>query len=65
MISLFTAQSSNETNKKWTHNQVVWFMSVLFIVTTYAVIGNAFFAEGSALHVSNFTVSLLGKYAGT
>lgn len=62
MISLFTAQSSNETNKKWTHNQVVWFMSVLFIVTTYAVIGNAFFAEGSALHVSNFTVSLLGKY---
>jgi len=37
-------------------------IAVLFISTLYVSICNLVFPEGSALHVSNYTVSLLGKY---
>ena len=37
-------------------------IAVLFISTVYVTICNLVFPEGSFLHVSNYTVSLLGKY---
>ncbi|WP_409438827.1 urea ABC transporter permease subunit UrtC [Psychromonas sp. GE-S-Ul-11] len=37
-------------------------IAILFISTLYVTVCNLFFAEGSALHVSDYTVSLLGKY---
>jgi urea transport system permease protein len=37
-------------------------VSVLFLSTAYVTFCNLMFAEGSLLHVSNYTVSLFGKY---
>ncbi|WP_067515391.1 urea ABC transporter permease subunit UrtC [Endozoicomonas ascidiicola] len=37
-------------------------MSFVFVVTTVVVLLNTLMPEGSALHVSNYTVTLLGKY---
>ena len=62
MINLLNGLSGNQVVKKWTQKQAFWFMLVLCTVTAYAVIGNTLFPADSALHVSNFTVSLLGKY---
>jgi len=62
MISLFNTPSTNGQPKKWTQQQAAWFLIVLFSVTLYAVIGNTLFASGSLFHVSDFTVTLLGKY---
>ena len=62
MINLFNSPSTSSHSKKWTQQQAFWFLLVLFSVTLYAVIGNTLFAEGSLFHVSDFTVTLLGKY---
>ena len=37
-------------------------VGTLFIATLYVTVCNLFFAEGDILHVSNYTVSLFGKY---
>ena len=37
-------------------------VGTLFIATLYVTICNVFFSEGSFLHVSDYTVSLFGKY---
>lgn len=37
-------------------------IAVLFVSTLYVTVCNLVFPEGSLLHVSNYTVSLLGKY---
>lgn len=37
-------------------------IAVLFISTFYVTVCNLVFPEGSAMHVSDYTVSLLGKY---
>lgn len=37
-------------------------IAILFISTLYVTVCNLLFPEGSFLHVSNYTVSLLGKY---
>lgn len=39
-----------------------WFLSLLAISTLIVVIGNLFIPEGSAFHVSTYTVTLFGKY---
>ena len=46
--------------KKFTHLHYV--VTTLFVSTLYVTICNLFFAEGSLLHVSDYTVSLFGKY---
>lgn len=45
---------------KLSHLHVV--VGTLFIATLYVTICNVFFSEGSLLHVSDYTVSLFGKY---
>jgi urea transport system permease protein len=37
-------------------------IGILFITTLLVTLGNLIFPESSALHVSDYTVSLLGKY---
>ena len=37
-------------------------VGTLFIATLYVTVCNLFFAEGDVFHVSNYTVSLFGKY---
>ena len=37
-------------------------VGLLFITTLLVTLGNLIFPESSALHVSDYTVSLLGKY---
>lgn len=37
-------------------------IAILFIATLYVTACNLFFAQGTLLHVSDYTVSLLGKY---
>ncbi|MCG6199659.1 urea ABC transporter permease subunit UrtC [Psychromonas antarctica] len=39
-----------------------WVIAILFASTLYVTVCNLFFAEGTLLHVSDYTVSLLGKY---
>jgi urea transport system permease protein len=39
-----------------------WVIAILFVSTLYVTVCNLFFAEGTLLHVSDYTVSLLGKY---
>jgi urea transport system permease protein len=46
--------------QKLSHLHIV--VGTLFIATLYVTVCNLFFAEGSFLHVSNYTVSLFGKY---
>lgn len=38
------------------------FLAVLFVVTIIASLGNLFFPPESALHVSTYTITLMGKY---
>jgi urea transport system permease protein len=45
---------------KLSHLQIV--VSTLFIATLYVTVCNLFFAEGSFFHVTDYTVSLFGKY---
>ena len=61
MTNLFTS-SSADGRSKWTQQQAFWFLLILFGVTLFAVIGNTVFPPSSVFHVSNFTVTLLGKY---
>ena len=46
--------------QKLSHLHVV--VGTLFVATLYVTVCNLFFAEGSFFHVSNYTVSLFGKY---
>lgn len=40
----------------------VLFLLVLGLVSLYVLVANGFIPEGSALHISTYTVTLLGKY---
>lgn len=42
--------------------RVAPFVALLFLVTIFVALGNLVFPEDSALHVSTYTVTLLGKY---
>ncbi|MGJ8694478.1 MAG: urea ABC transporter permease subunit UrtC [Thalassotalea sp.] len=55
-----TSTSLKNIVTKLSHLHVV--VGTLFIATLYVTICNLFFAEGSFLHVSDYTVSLFGKY---
>lgn len=46
--------------KKLSHLQIV--VSTLFIATLYVTVCNLFLSEGSFFHVTDYTVSLFGKY---
>lgn len=46
--------------KTLSHLHIV--LSILMVSTVYVILCNLAFSEGSALHVSDYTVSLLGKY---
>ncbi len=41
---------------------IVVFTGVLFVITVLAALGNLLFAPDSALYVSTYTITLLGKY---
>ncbi|TXR53386.1 urea ABC transporter permease subunit UrtC [Reinekea thalattae] len=41
---------------------IVPFVALLFVVTLFAALGNLVFPEGSVLHVSTYSITLLGKY---
>ncbi|WP_108124056.1 urea ABC transporter permease subunit UrtC [Saccharospirillum mangrovi] len=43
-------------------NKTLPFVAILFAVTLLASLGNLLVPEGSALHVSTYTITLLGKY---
>ncbi|WP_411860487.1 urea ABC transporter permease subunit UrtC [Halioxenophilus sp. WMMB6] len=49
-------------NSRATANASMVFVVVLFGVTILASAGNLLFPEGSLLHVSTYTITLLGKY---
>ncbi len=50
------------SDRRLTSNASSYFVVILFAVTLLASIGNLLIPEGSALHVSTYTISLLGKY---
>ena len=60
MNTLFDSPSVKNIFKKMSSLHTV--IAILFISTLYVTICNLLFPEGSFLHVSNYTVSLLGKY---
>jgi len=60
MNNLLNSPSVVTTLKKMKSLHVV--IAVLFISTCYVTFCNLVFADGSFMHVSNYTVSLLGKY---
>jgi len=60
MNTLFDSPSVKNILKKMSSLHTV--IAILFISTLYVTICNLLFPEGSFLHVSNYTVSLLGKY---
>ena len=62
MTNLVDAHSEKPMIGRWTQKQAFWFLLTLFVVTFCAVIGNTVFPPESPLHVSNFTITLLGKY---
>jgi len=62
MINLFNSPTLNGQPMKWTQQHAFWFLLVLFSITLYAVVGNTLFPTDSLFHVSDFTVTLLGKY---
>ncbi|MEG3754990.1 urea ABC transporter permease subunit UrtC [Psychromonas arctica] len=60
MNTLFDSPNVKNIFKKMSSLHTV--IAILFISTLYVTICNLLFPEGSFLHVSNYTVSLLGKY---
>ena len=60
MTILSDSPSVNNITKKMSSLHVV--IAILFVSTLYVTVCNLAFAEGSLLHVSDYTVSLLGKY---
>lgn len=54
-----TSATAKSTNKLSNLHVVI---GLLLISTVYVTICNLLFAEGSAMHVSDYTVSLFGKY---
>ena len=60
MKTLLNSPSVNSISKKMSSLHFV--IAILFVSTLYVSVCNLMFAEGSLLHVSDYTVSLLGKY---
>jgi urea transport system permease protein len=60
MTILSDSTSVNYITKKMSSLHVV--IAILFVSTLYVTVCNLVFANGSLLHVSDYTVSLLGKY---
>lgn len=60
MKTLLNSSSVRDTLKKMSSLHVV--ITVLLVSTLYVTFCNLVFAEGSLMHVSDYTVSLLGKY---
>ena len=60
MKNLLNSPSVNNITKKMSSLHFV--IAILFVSTLYVTVCNLMFAEGSLLHVSDYTVSLLGKY---
>ena len=60
MTILSDSPSVNNITKKMSSLHVV--IAILFVSTLYVTVCNLAFNEGSLLHVSDYTVSLLGKY---
>ena len=60
MTILSDSPSVNNITKKMSSLHVV--IAILFVSTLYVTVCNLAFTEGSLLHVSDYTVSLLGKY---
>lgn len=60
MKTLLNSPSVNNITKKMSSLHFV--IAILFVSTLYVTVCNLMFAEGSLLHVSDYTVSLLGKY---
>jgi urea transport system permease protein len=54
-----TSSTARPTNKFSSLHIVI---GLLFFSTVYVTICNLLFAEGSAMHISDYTVSLFGKY---
>lgn len=48
--------------KRLTSNASTYFVGVLFVISLLASVGNLWVPESSSLHVSTYTISLLGKY---
>ena len=60
MKNLLNSPNTSSMMKKMSSLHIV--IAVLFVSTLYVTLCNLIFPEGSFLHVSNYTVSLLGKY---
>ncbi|WP_025566122.1 urea ABC transporter permease subunit UrtC [Psychromonas sp. SP041] len=60
MNTLLNSPSVKNITKKMSSLHFV--IAILFVSTLYVSVCNLMFAEGSLLHVSDYTVSLLGKY---
>ena len=61
MNTLITGDST-KTSLFRSRNPLHLTIGILFITTLLVTLGNLIFPESSALHVSDYTVSLLGKY---
>jgi len=61
MNTLIT-EDSTKTSLFRSRNPLHLTIGILFITTLLVTLGNLIFPESSALHVSDYTVSLLGKY---
>ncbi|MBB1274136.1 urea ABC transporter permease subunit UrtC [Psychromonas sp. SR45-3] len=60
MNTLLNSPSVKKMTEKMSSLHFV--IAILFVSTLYVSVCNLMFAEGSLLHVSDYTVSLLGKY---
>ena len=60
MKTLLNSPSVNSISKKMSSLHFV--IAILFVSTLYVSVCNLMFAEGSLLDVSDYTVSILGKY---
>ena len=57
-----TTQESTKQSLFRSKNSLHLTIGILLITTLLVTLGNLFFPESSAFHVSDYTVSLLGKY---
>ncbi|TCS39004.1 urea transport system permease protein [Reinekea marinisedimentorum] len=59
---MMNPQASLDSNQRLFDRSTVSFLAVLGIVMAVVIGANALFPQGSALHVSTYTVTLMGKY---
>jgi urea transport system permease protein len=61
-MNIHTTEDSTKQSLFRSKNPLHLTIGILFITTLLVTLGNLIFPESSALHVSDYTVSLLGKY---